>query len=185
MVKDHFQRPDGYVHQLIKHKARSLCRLGVFGKSDYEDIVQELWLHLLEREAQYDASRASFETFANRVLTNKVRSIIRHRTAAKRNPNREEASLNNQVESSNPDAPKLSDTIADLTFPSPEDAGQHIDIQNLIERMPEQDREPLSHFIDGMTKRDLQNRFGLSRRQVSELLRRAVVNAKLLGMDEW
>ena len=184
MVRDQFQRPNGYVHQLIKHKARTLCRLGVFSNSDYEDIVQELWLHLLEREDRYDASRASFETFANRVIKNKVRSIIRHRTAAKRNPDREEASLNEPVIANKPKSPKLSDTVADLRFPPVEEFGQHLDRELLITRMPEEDREPLSHFIDGMANCDLQDRFGLSRRQVAEMLQRALVTVKLLGMDK-
>lgn len=184
MVRDHFQRPDGYIHQLIKYKARTLCRMSAFSKSEFDNIVQDLWLHLLEQEAKFDPSRACFETYANRVITNKVRSIIRHRIAAKRNPNREEASLNEAAEPGKPGSPMLWNTIADPRSPSLHDIDHKLDQEALIERMPEEYREPLSHYLDGMHKYEVRERFGLGRRKLADMIAQAAEIAQQLRMDE-
>lgn len=184
MVKDHFQRPDGYVHQLIKYKARTLCRMSIYSKSDFEDIVQDLWLHLLEQESKFDASRACFETFANRAITNKARSMNRHRRAEKRNPNREELSLNETAEPGCPDSPMLSDTIADPSSPSTHDVDLTIDKERLLNRLPKEDREPAAWYIDNKNKHELRKAFGLSRKEADDLVRRLAMNVRLLGLDE-
>lgn len=184
MVRDHFERPNSYIHQHIKHKARTLCRNCAFHRSEFPDIVQALWLHLLEQEQQFDPSRASFETFANQLITNKVRSMLRHRQAAKRDPGREEASLNETVDPGKPNSARLSDTIAESREARPADRDQMLDIQMLLDRLPEEDREPAARYIDGMNKRELREAFGLSRKDVDDMLRRIAMNARLLRMDD-
>lgn len=184
MVKDHFQRPDGYIHQLINYKARTLCRMWIFRQSDYDDIVQDLWLHLLEREVQFDASRACFETFANRVITNKVRSIIRHRKAAKRNPEREKASLNAPVVPGNPSSPMLCNTVADPRSPSLQDIDHKLEQEALIKRMPEEYREPMSHLLDGMHKCEVRDRFKISRRKLADMLSHAAAILQQLRKEK-
>ena len=74
-----------YAQILIKTKARQLCRRSGFGRSDEEDLVQELTLRLLEKEHLYDPSRgATLDTFADRVITSAVQMILRDRRRLKR-----------------------------------------------------------------------------------------------------
>jgi DNA-directed RNA polymerase specialized sigma24 family protein len=59
----------------IKYKAAKLARSGTLPGIDKEDIEQELMLDLLRRKGRFDPDRASFETFADRVVTNRVASL--------------------------------------------------------------------------------------------------------------
>ena len=59
----------------IKYQAAKLARSGSLPGMDKEDIEQELMLDLLRRRDRFDPDRASFDTFADRVITNRVASL--------------------------------------------------------------------------------------------------------------
>ncbi len=59
----------------IKYQAAKLARSGSLPGMDKEDIEQELILDLLRRRGRFDPDRASFDTFADRVITNRVASL--------------------------------------------------------------------------------------------------------------
>ena len=59
----------------IKYKAAKLARSGALPGMDKEDIEQELMLDLLRRKGRFDPDRASFDTFADRVITNRVATL--------------------------------------------------------------------------------------------------------------
>lgn len=59
----------------IKYQAAKLARSGSLPGMDKEDIEQELMLDLLRRRDRFDPDRASFDTFADRVVTNRVASL--------------------------------------------------------------------------------------------------------------
>lgn len=86
-----------YASRLIKYNARRLCRRPGFCLSDREDIEQDLWVHLLLRLPQFNPNRGSLKTFIARVIERRVISLIRHRQAERRAPDREECSLNDPV----------------------------------------------------------------------------------------
>ena len=48
-----------YARTLIRFKARQLCRLHSFSKSDEEDLQQELWLAVVNQAGKFDPARAS------------------------------------------------------------------------------------------------------------------------------
>ena len=83
---------------LIHHKARQL--IGEYGltASDLPDLKQELTLDLLRRLKGFDPSRAQRQTFAAQVIEHGVATIIEHRSAARRDWQREECSLNDALE---------------------------------------------------------------------------------------
>ena len=60
----------------IRHHARKLARSGRLPGMDQADIEQELMLDLLHRQVHYDPARASFETFADRVINHRVASLM-------------------------------------------------------------------------------------------------------------
>jgi len=59
----------------MKYQAARLARSGALPGMDKEDIEQELMLDLLRRKGRFDPDRASFDTFADRVITNRVASL--------------------------------------------------------------------------------------------------------------
>lgn len=83
--------------QLIRTKAWRLCRHRGFTASDRDDIEQELALHLWRQSPRYDPAIGAWLTWASFVLDKRCVSIVRHRTAARRSPAREECSLDELV----------------------------------------------------------------------------------------
>lgn len=63
------------VSRNISIRAARLARSGAVPGMDAEDIEQELRLHLIRRAPNYDPARASFETFADRVVANRISSL--------------------------------------------------------------------------------------------------------------
>jgi RNA polymerase sigma-70 factor (ECF subfamily) len=68
-----------YAVSLIKYKASQLVRKVGFSRSDRDDLEHDLSLHLLRKAHKFDPARASIETFADRVVNNAVRMILRER----------------------------------------------------------------------------------------------------------
>ncbi|NOT00448.1 MAG: hypothetical protein HOP29_07450 [Phycisphaerales bacterium] len=73
-----------YVAKLIRIKAEGLVGHFGFTRSDADDIESELTLHVQSRMTEFNPRRAGVDTFASRIVDRKVVSIIRHRTAARR-----------------------------------------------------------------------------------------------------
>ena len=63
------------VSRNIRVRAERLARSGSMPGMDADDIAQDLRLDLLERQASYDPTRASFETFADRVVANRIATL--------------------------------------------------------------------------------------------------------------
>jgi DNA-directed RNA polymerase specialized sigma24 family protein len=68
----------------IRVAARGLVGKHGYTRSDFEDIVQDLALHVLERMGEYDPGRGAWSTFLKRVLHNKISHLIEYRTFQKR-----------------------------------------------------------------------------------------------------
>lgn len=70
----------------IKYQASKLARGGALPGMDKQDIEQELMFDLLRRKDRFNPDRASFDTFADRVITNRVASLAAstHRLRAER-----------------------------------------------------------------------------------------------------
>lgn len=89
--------PDPETARLLRTKAGRLCRLGGFSQADREDIEQELSLHLWRNAALFDPAVTTWLKFASFILDKRGVSLLRERTAAKRNRRREDCSLDDQV----------------------------------------------------------------------------------------
>lgn len=85
---------DRRVIEIIKRKAKKLIGKCGFQKSDQEDIIQDLLQDFLERIPHYDPRKGQITTFADRVTTHKVCTIIESRTAGIRDHRRCQESLN-------------------------------------------------------------------------------------------
>jgi hypothetical protein len=76
---EQYNRYDG-VHpravQFIRYHARQLARLCAVPGMDIADYEQELVADLLERSDRFDPSRASYPTFADRLIRKRVASLL-------------------------------------------------------------------------------------------------------------
>jgi RNA polymerase sigma factor (sigma-70 family) len=80
---------DPRISEMIRFKAEKLANGPAFRRGDEEDIRQDLSLHLVERMRRHDPSRSSTYTYADRVLTNKVKDLVRRAHAQRRDFSRE------------------------------------------------------------------------------------------------
>jgi len=110
----HLTNPHSRVSTNIRIRAARLARSGAVPGMDAEDIEQDLRLDLIRRMPRFDATRASFETFADRLIAHRIASLAAT-TAAKR-ADRSMKSLEAPIA---PDGEVGGLTLADVT---PEDA---------------------------------------------------------------
>ncbi len=68
----------------IRVAARGLAGRHGYSLSDFEDIAQDLALHVIERMGEYDPGRGAWSTFLKRMLRNKISHLIEYRTFQKR-----------------------------------------------------------------------------------------------------
>jgi hypothetical protein len=75
---EHRNRYDG-VHpraiQFVRYHARQLARHGAVPGMELEDYEQDLIADLLARDASFDAARAGYPTFADRIIRHRVSTL--------------------------------------------------------------------------------------------------------------
>lgn len=167
-----------YARRLIRFKARQLCRRPSFSCSDQEDLEQELWTHLFVQAPAFDPTRASIDTFVDRVVCSGARMILRERRRGKRSEGFLAQSTDACSSASSPEgdpAPLEIDT---------ESRGRHRGTYSVSELLRAEDRESVEHAIREMpeairevcqrvmagTERSAARDLGVSRRQVRNLL---------------
>lgn len=159
-----------YALRLIKFKVRRICRQRGFSKSDEEVIEHDLRTHLELRMARYDPSRGQVTTFIDRVVERWLISYLRHRFADKRDPRREECSLNETVldadgrvvdrHETTPEAASTRQRLHDLER----------DVADLRECLPtELHRQALDALGRGTTVNAIAGELGISRRAAKRL----------------
>ena len=75
------------------HVGRIIGKYG-FTRDDRDDLVQDLFLDLIQRSADFDNSRSTWETFFARLVRNKLANLARRQAAAKRDFRLCQTSLN-------------------------------------------------------------------------------------------
>jgi RNA polymerase sigma factor (sigma-70 family) len=63
---------------------RAKAKIARIPGMDWEDVFQEVVLHLLLVQTKFDPTRANLRTFVSRVTTNKIRDLLRRSYAKKR-----------------------------------------------------------------------------------------------------
>jgi hypothetical protein len=79
---------DARIKELIRFKAKRLAGSPGFLRREEEGLRQELSLHVLDRMRRHDPARATRATYADRVLTSKVRDLVRRARAQRRDQRR-------------------------------------------------------------------------------------------------
>lgn len=68
-----------------RNDIQAKAKLAYIAGMDWEDIAQELYLHLWLVRHKYDSTKSSRRTFIARVVVNKIRDLARKSLAKKRN----------------------------------------------------------------------------------------------------
>ena len=87
-----------YTITLVQCKARQLVGKAGYTRDDTKDIEQDLIRDLLERLPKFDSSKATMNTFADRVVCRRICNLLRHRQAEMRDYRRESFSMDEQIE---------------------------------------------------------------------------------------
>lgn len=110
-------RYDGFsprVVRNIRYQASRLARSGRLPGMDKSDIEQDLMLDLLQRQKKFDPGRASFDTFADRVVAHRVATLMA--PTSRLRAERSMVSLDLPASANDEDAPTLAEVL-------PESAG--------------------------------------------------------------
>lgn len=75
--------PTSRIKRNIEIRAYRLARSGAVPGMEAEDIAQELRLDLIRRAEHFDPEKACFNTFADRVICNRIADLARQSQAAK------------------------------------------------------------------------------------------------------
>lgn len=73
-----------FTAELIKTKARQLCRRSDFSRSDFDECEQEMRIYLWRKSHLYDPTRGSVEAFVNTAIQSWVGMELRRRHRHKR-----------------------------------------------------------------------------------------------------
>lgn len=87
-----------YTMTLVQCKARQLVGKAGYTHDDLADIEQDLTRHLLACLSKFDPTKATLNTFADRVVGSRIVDLLRRRNAEIRNRGREAFSLNAEIE---------------------------------------------------------------------------------------
>jgi RNA polymerase sigma-70 factor (ECF subfamily) len=135
-----------YAIRLIRHRARRLVATAGFAAQDIEDIRQDLIVDLLERLPKFDPAKATCNTFVARIIDRKVAKLIRDRNCEKRDPRREECSLNECIDDGEGGSVERIQTIAAdeadrrlgrQARSDQETAELALDVEEVLKRLPD------------------------------------------------
>jgi hypothetical protein len=133
------QQIDPEIMRLTRFKSRQLAGRYGFLRYDAEDIQHDLLLDYLQRSKSFDSHRCSRRTFAQRIVNNRIATILEARKAACRDYRVRRLSLNERVDAD--DSPEVAEILAaviDLSNGCPFEAmlNLRLDVERALARLP-------------------------------------------------
>lgn len=181
MVEEHAGK-DAYVSQMIRRKAKVLARqLGC----DPHDVEQELWAHLLKSQDQFELRRSHFETFAERITTNKIRSMLRFHRAQKRDANREAFSVNDVFKGDDGEMTSRHETLACEGFPGPDRGDLDEDFRTFLAQLNATERDIVLLWLKTSSKEQARTHLRLARKDFEAAWARICQAAEGLDLHEY
>jgi RNA polymerase sigma factor (sigma-70 family) len=116
----------------IRSTAKRLARSGRIRGMDAEDIAQDLFLDLWRRRAAFDPTRASFATFADRVISHRVASLLC--STARLRAERQHISLDEGDDSG--DRTMLAESLPNPHAVSEAEQALALDVRRFLESLP-------------------------------------------------
>ena len=178
------------VSRNISIRAARLARCGGVPGMEAEDIEQELKLDLIRRAPNYDPAKASFETFADRVVANRISSLAAATQASR--AERSMQSLNGPAGDDGGDSGlTLADVLSEASALHPSDEfvrihgpGLRGDIGKLLAALCPSSRR-VAIAVSQLTVAEAARTLGLHRSSVYERLASIRKTAIDLGLGEY
>ncbi|MFN8179290.1 MAG: RNA polymerase subunit sigma-24 [bacterium] len=180
---------DDATRRLIRIKAWDLAQDSVFTPADKRDIEQELTLDLLRRLAKYDARRGTRTAFVRRVVENRVKTLLEHRLAERRDPRRLAFSLDDALDPHSEGTLSREEVLdpgdLDPTWGSPaEDHDLRVDLGRAIYQLPlDLARLAMALEVESVTQISL--RTGIPRGTLYDAIARIQAALKAAGLREY
>ena len=182
MVDRSFYRKDAFISRNLRRKARAISYLIGGDPDDYE---HRLWLRIVQSEERFDAERSGFETFAERITKNEVRSIIRFHYAQKRDPRCELFSMNGVYEDEEGEATSVHETMPSPFDLEPARIDLVEDFRTLLSQLSTREQAIVQGRVDGVQVAQIREALGLSRREYEESWDRICEAAERLELHEY
>ncbi len=143
-----------YARKFVHVKARQLVGKYGFTRDDYEDLCQEMILDLLIRLPKFDPSKASLNTFIDRIVNRKAANLIRYQRQAKRDYRRQAWAprhVTSKISQPPQDAGGISQDDFDFRFgkytpPATRRQDLCIDVASILAALPP-DLQPLAKLL--------------------------------------
>lgn len=180
---EQFTRDAAMAPRTLKHirdTARRLARCRSIPGMDAEDIEQDLFLDLWHRRGAFDANKASFATFADRIITNRVATLTC--PTARRTAERQQIALDDYVDGSGQQT--LADTLADPAGLSEVDRALAIDMTRFIAGLPPVLQRCCTILLTP-NRREASREAGVHRSSVYESAQRLRKLAEAAGLREY
>ena len=164
----------------IRNTARRLARSRSVPGMDAEDIEQDLFLDLWHRRGAFDPTKATFATFADRIIAHRVATLTS--PTACRKAERQQVALDDYVDD---DAQQtLADTLADPSALSDVDQALSLDMKRFIAGLPPALQRCCTILLTP-NRREASTQAGVHRSSVYESAHRLRKLAEAAGLREY
>jgi RNA polymerase sigma-70 factor (ECF subfamily) len=186
-------RLNRYAAALIKRKASELVGGYGFTESDREDIEQDLWVDLINRESGFDPKKGAETTLIKTVVNNRVATLIEHREARKRDWRTDVCSLDENIEGDNKDGCLRHEVVTKDTYLrttresvqiEAECQDRHLDVRRAIQSLSP-GLQKIALLLSEMRPIDVARVTGIPRTTINDKRKaiRRIFEAK--GIDDW
>jgi len=178
MAESHEIVSDPFTVTLIDIKAHQLCRRSDFSQSDYDDLRQDMRLHLLEKAHLFDPARGNIEAFVTSALKTWAAMRLRYRKRQKRSEEYKAVSLEGTPVECDGDITTLGAVLLEgdgrrLTRTYPISPVEHFELREAIEHamqgLSPEDRALLAEVTEHGITATAKSR-GISWRQVNNAM---------------
>jgi RNA polymerase sigma-70 factor, ECF subfamily len=191
--RNRYDGTDPTIIQSAQVQARRLFHANIFPDMEIEDIEQEFVLHVLRRIPNFDAARASFPTFIDRVIRNRAAALIETAQTQKRGFGTKIILFSDLETSSETAAESLADRLgagqdlwdrSDLV-PETEDAAMlRHDLSRLLDNLP-QNLWQCCHWLLEDSVGNVSRRSGLARGTIHSRVKTLRRRCHEFGLKEY
>lgn len=181
---------DPFTVNFIRLKAKQLCKRTDFSLSDFDDITQDMRLHLWKKAHLFDPTRGNVEAFVTRVLKSWVGMALRYRKRRRRSESYKAVSLERTKVLHEGDITTLGRVLLEedgrrltrIEFPSSFEQIDLLDaVEHSLKHLQPNDRAILVHVAENNAV-SAARVFGISRRQVHNAMDRVRTQFKKTGL---
>jgi len=180
---EQFTRDAAMAPRTLKHihnTARRLARCRNVPGMDAEDIEQDLFLDLWHRRGAFDAAKATFATYADRIIAHRVATLTS--PTSRRKSERQQVALDDYVDGN--EQQTLADTLADPAALSEVDQALTIDMKRFIAGLPPALQRCCTILLTP-NRREASMEAGIHRSSVYESAHRLRKLAEAAGLREY